>query len=108
MHALVNNTLGRIHHAAGHPALPKNRPTYAFIPEEFFGETGLNRGRYLVSRWPVINCSANPDTIRSQVIPDPEKPADLRSRCPILREFLRRLERLTAGKPTPAVAAWSA
>lgn len=102
MHALVNNTLGRVHHAAAHPTLMKTRPVYAFVPEEHFGPDGFEKSRYLVSRWPSINCSANPHGIGSHVIPDPGKPANIRSRCPILAEFLRRLEKIAAGKTTAA------
>jgi hypothetical protein len=102
MHAIINQQIGRIHHAAQHPSLTKTRPTYAFVPEQFFGEDGLNRSRYLTSRWPSINCTANPLGIGSHVIPDPARPVTLRSRCPILREFITRLEEIAAVKTATA------
>ena len=92
MHAVINNQLGRIHHADCHLDLQKTRPTYCFIPEAFFGESGLDRSRYLESRWPSINAGANPDSIGSHVIPDLEAPANIRSRCLILKEFISRVE----------------
>jgi hypothetical protein len=103
MHAVINQRLGRVHHAAGNLELQKTRPVYAFVPEEFFGAGGFERNRYLASRWPSINCGANPLAIGSHVIPDPGKPADLRSRCPILAEFLDRVETIAAIK-SPAAA----
>lgn len=102
MHAVINQQLGRVHHAAGHPAVAKTRPVYCWIPEQFFDEGGFEKSRYLVSRWPSINCSANPLGVGSHVIPDPGKPANLRSRCPILAEFLRRLETIAAVKTITA------
>lgn len=92
MHAIIANQIGRIHHAAGNTHLQKTRPTYCFVPEEHFSETGLEKSRYITSRWPTINCGANTLAIGSHVIPDPERPANIRSRCPFLREFLQRLE----------------
>ena len=98
MHAIINQQVGRIHHAAGHPSLLKTRPVYAFVPEEHFGTDGFNKSRYLVSRWPSINSGANPHAVGSHVIPDEKNPANLRSRCSILAEFLRRLETIAAAK----------
>ena len=92
MHVVISQNLGRIHHAQGHPALRKTRPVYCFIPEKFFDENGFQKGRYLVSRWPSINCSANPLAVGSHVIPDTERPFENKFRCPILQEFLHRLE----------------
>lgn len=102
MHAIINQQIGRIHHAAGHPDLAKTRPVYAFIPEGFFTEAGFQKSRYLSSRWPSSNCGANPHAVGSHVVPDEEKPADIRSRCPVLAEFLRRLETIAAGKTITA------
>lgn len=102
MHIIINQQIGRIHHAAGHPALAKTRPVYAYVPESHFEENGFQKGHYLISRWPSINCAANPLAVGSHVIPDPEKPANLRSRCPILAEFLRRLETIAAVKSITA------
>ena len=96
MYALIANHRGRIHHGAGHSALQKTRPTYAFVPEEFVTESGFARTRYLASRWPSINASANPLAIGSNVLPDATKPVSPRNRCPILREFLTRLESIAA------------
>ncbi len=98
MHAIISCQIGRVLHAASHAALRKTRPTYAFIPEEFFDADGFQRGRYLVSQWPSINCGANPLAIGSHVIPDPENPVNIRSRCPVLAEFLRRIETIAAIK----------
>lgn len=82
---------GRVHHA-GNPFLQKTRPTYCFVPEEFFHGRTIDFARYLASRWPSINCSANPNGIGSHVIPDPQKSVSSRTRCPVLQEFLWRLE----------------
>lgn len=101
---IIANQMGRIHHATGHHALQKTRPVYCWIPEGFFNGNGFEKSRYLVSRWPGINCSANPNAIGSHVLPDPEKPADFRSRCPVLREFLARLETVAAVKSIAAAA----
>lgn len=102
MHVIVNQEIGRVHHAAGHPAVAKTRPIYCWIPEDHFEENGFQKGRYLTSRWPSINCSANPLAVGSHVIPDPEKPVSIQSRCPILAEFLRRLEKIAAVKTITA------
>lgn len=99
---LIANTIGRVHHAVQHPDLAKTRPAYAFVPEEFFGAGRLARGRYLVSLWPSINCSANPYGIGSHVLPDLGKPVALKSRCPVLREFLSRMETIATIKTTAA------
>lgn len=104
MHTVIANQIGRVHHAAQHPGLAKTRPVYAFIPEDFFAENGYQKSRYLASRWPSINCSANPHAIGSHVIPDPGSPVNIRSRCPALREFLVRLESIAAIKATPSAA----
>lgn len=104
MLVIIANQIGRIHHAAGHPALQKTRRVYCWIPEVFFDETGFQKSRYLVSRWPSINCTANPLAVGSHVIPDPAQPANIRSRCPILREFLARLEDIAAVKSITAAA----
>jgi hypothetical protein len=98
MHAIINQELGRVHHSAGNPDLTKTRPVYAFIPEGFFTEAGFQKSRYLSSRWPSINCSANALALGSHVIPDPERPVNQRSRCPILVEFLLGLEAIAAVK----------
>ena len=104
MHAVIAQSLGRVHHAAGHHALQKTRPVYCWVPEAHFGPGGFEKSRYLVSRWPGINCTANPLAFGSHVLPDPARPADLRSRCPILREFLRRIEQIAAVKTITAAA----
>lgn len=102
MHALTGNQSGRVHHGAGHSALQKTRPIYAFIPAEFMSETGFAKARYLASRWPSINAGANPYAIGSHVLPDATKPVSPRSRCPILREFLIQIKPVAAVKATPA------
>jgi hypothetical protein len=103
MHTIIANQIGRIHHAAGNTNLQKTRPTYCFVPEEHFSETGLEKSRYLASRWPSINSGANPHAIGSHVVPDPQLPVSIRSRCPVLREFLNRLETIAMVKsPTAA------
>ena len=102
MHAVIAQQLGRIHHALQHPALRKTRPTYCFVPEDFFGEHGMEKSRYLASRWPSINCGANPLAVGSHVIPDPQNPVSMRSRCPILSEFLRKLETIATVKSNAA------
>jgi hypothetical protein len=76
----------------------KTRPCYCFVPETHFTEGGFQKGRYLTSLWPSINCSANPLAVGSHVIPDPQRPVALRSRCPVLAEFLRRLESVASIK----------
>ena len=104
MHAIIANQIGRVHNAAQHPELAKIRPVYAFIPEVFFEESGFQKSRYLTSRWPSINCAANPHAIGSHLLPDPISPANIRSRCPVLREFLTRLEIIAAVKANPSAA----
>jgi hypothetical protein len=91
MHAVIANTIGRVHHAAGHPDLSKTRPVYAYVPEEYFGPEGFRRAGYLSSRWPSINAGANPLAVGAHVIPDPARPVCIRSRCPILVEFLTQI-----------------
>jgi len=100
MHTIIHRHLGRIFHAAAHPDLIVTRPTYAFIPEEYFDASGFQRTRYLKSDWPHINVGANPLAIGSHVIPDTNRPANIRSKCPILNEFLIRLEINTTIKNT--------
>ena len=92
---------GRVHYAVQHPALRKTRPCYAFAPEEFFGENGFEKSRCLASRWPSVNCSANPNGIGSHMLPDPGKPVSNRSRCPVLREFLQHLKSVATIKIAP-------
>jgi hypothetical protein len=89
---IAANQIGRVHHAAQHSSLVKTRPCYCFVPEEFFQKNGFEKGRYLASRWPGINCSANPLGIGSHILPDPQKTVSNRTRCQVLREFLWRLE----------------
>jgi hypothetical protein len=95
---IIANNIGRIHHATGNKNLLKTRPTYCYVPEEFFGPEGFQKSRYLVSRWPSINCSANPLAVGSHVIPDASRPVNLRSRCPILADFLQHIETIAAVK----------
>lgn len=104
MLAIINQQIGRIHHAVANRNLQKTRPVYCWIPEVFFDETGFQKSRYLVSRWPGINCGANPLAVGSHVIPDPTQPVSIRSRCPILREFLRRIEQIAAVKAISTAA----
>jgi hypothetical protein len=89
---------GRIYQASGHPAFLALRPCYCFVPAEFIDADGFRKSDYLASRWPGISCGANPLAIGSHIIPDLQKPANLRSRCPVLAEFLRRLEILAVTK----------
>lgn len=96
------NQIGRVHHAAGNKHLQETRPTYCYIPEEFFGEKGYEKSRYLVSRWPSINAGANPLAVGSHVLPDAVRPANIKSQCPILRGFLARLETIAAAKTITA------
>jgi hypothetical protein len=98
MRVVIENHVGRVHHGEQHPSLAEIRPIYAFVPEEFFGGTGFQKSRYLDSRWPSINCSANLYSVGSHVIPNPLKPVSIRSRCPVLREFLSRLATIAAVK----------
>lgn len=104
MMTVIAGNIGRIHHAVQHPALRKTRPCYAFVPEEHFSEAGFEKPRHLASRWPSINAGANPLGIGSHVIPDPENPVSIRSRCPVLREYLTKLEAIAIVK-SPATAA---
>jgi len=100
---ITANTIGRVHHAVQNQAFGKTRPVYCYVPEEFFLPTGFDLRNYLMSRWPSINCGANPNAIGSHAIPDPGKPVPQKSRCLILREFLRRLEVIATvktAKPT--------
>ena len=103
MLTIIANQIGRIHHAAGDKSIQVTRPVYAFVPEEFFSrEGGMAKNLYLTSRWPGINAGANPMSVGSHVFPDAEKPANIRSRCPILKEFLNRLEEIAIVKTTIA------
>lgn len=104
MHIVIASKIGRIHHAIQHPSLAKVRPVYAFIPEEHFAESGFQKNRYLVSRWPAINCGANRYALGSHVIPDPENPVCIRSRCPVLDDFIKRLELIASIKNTQPAA----
>ena len=104
MHTVIASHRGRVHHAAQHPILGKARPIYCFIPEVHFGKTGYQKNLYLASQWPSINCGANPNAIGSHVFPDTERPAKTRSRCPVLREFLTRLETIASVKATQPAA----
>lgn len=97
----IAGQIGRVHHAIQHPEVRKTRPAYAFVPSEFFRENSFDKARYLASRWPSANCTANPNGIGSHVLPDPGKPVSTRSRCPVLREFLRRLEIVATIKIPP-------
>ena len=103
MHVVIAGHHGRIHHAAQHTFLQETRRLYCFIPETHFIGGGFQKSRYLESRWPSINTGANPHAIGSHVIPDPGKPVKSRSRCPVLREFLIRLETIAAVKAIPPV-----
>ena len=101
---IAGNHIGRVHHAAGNKHLQKTRPTYCFVPEEFFHENGLAKRRYLASRWPSINCTANPFGIGSHIIPNLDKPVSIRCRCPVLAKFLQRLEQVATVKNPHAAA----
>ncbi len=98
MLAIIADQLGRIHHAAGHPDLAITRPVYCWIPEEHFGPEGFRRKDYLGSGWPSINFAANPLALGSHVLPDPARPVNIKSRCPILREFLTQLAAIVPAK----------
>ena len=98
MHTVIADSIGRVLHAAGHPYLSKTRPAYAYVPEEYFGPEGFRRAGYLRSRWPSINAGANPLAVGSHVIPDPARPVCIRSRCPILIEFLTQLAAIAPAK----------
>ena len=92
MHTIIHHDLGRILHATVHPDLNATRATYAFIPELFFNGSGFQRSRYLASQWPSINAGANPHAIGKHIFPHVTRPVNIRTKCPILREFLNRLE----------------
>lgn len=98
MTLVVGNQFGRVHHAAGNHCLQETRPTYAFVPMEHFTAKGFQKDRYLASPWPEINCGANRHSVGSHVLPDPQKPVTSRSKCPVLTEFLTRLETLASVK----------
>jgi len=65
---------------------------------EFFELEGFRRAGYLRSPWPSINAGANPLAVGSHVIPDPARPVCIRSRCPILIEFLTQLAAIAPAK----------
>lgn len=92
MHAVIANHIGRIHHAAGQADLQLTRPTYAFVPEECISANAFDHRRYISGRWPSVNAGANPHAIGSHVMPDPERPVDPLCQCPVLAEFLTRIE----------------
>lgn len=98
MIAVIQDCIGRVYHAVGQPFLQITRPVYCWVPQEFFGKNGFEKSRYLASRWPSINCSANPLTVGSHVIPDEENPANIGSRCPVLRDFLLQIETIASVK----------
>ena len=100
MLAIIAGQKGRIHHGAAHSALQKTRPTYAFLPAEFITEGGFAKAKYLASRWPSINAGANPNAIGSHILPDATKPVSPRSKCPILAEYLTRVEVIANVKQT--------
>ena len=96
MHTLIDHNFGRVLNAACHPDLARVRPAFAFVPEEFFNGDGFRRNAYLCTRWPCINTGANPLAVGSHVMPDPGRPVSIRSRCPILAQFLERLTQTVA------------
>ena len=98
MHTLIHPHFGRVLHAVYHPDPAKVLPTFAFVPEEFFDSEGFRRSAYLCTRWPCINTDANPHVVGSHVMPDPARPVAIRSRCPILAQFIERLTELIACK----------
>ena len=100
MHTLIHPHFGRVLHAVYHPDLARVRPTFAFVPEEFFDGDGFRRHAYLCSRWPCINTRANPHAVGSHVMPDPARPVAIRSRCPNLAHFLQQLTEIIAYKAT--------
>jgi hypothetical protein len=102
MIAVIAGHIGRVHHALQHPALRKTRPCYAFIPEQHFSVAGFEKSRHLISRWPSINGGANPLAVGSHVVPDPENPVSIRSRCSVLKEFLTKLETIAIVKSNAA------
>jgi hypothetical protein len=89
---------GRVYHAAGDSDLQQTRPIYCYVPDQFFDGENFQKASYLTSRWPSINCSANPLAVGSHVIPNPKLPVDPQCPCPILSEFLQRLEQIAAVK----------
>lgn len=104
MTATIAGKIGRVHHAIQHPQVRKTRSAYTFVPEEFFQESSFDKARYLASRWPSANCTANPNGIGSHVLPNPRKPVAARRRCPVLREFLRQLEIVATIKIPPTAS----
>ena len=99
MHTLIHDHLGRVLHAASHPDLARVRPTFAFVPEGLFNGDGFSRSAYLCSHWPCLNMDANPLSVGSHVMPDPDRPVSIRSRCQILAQFLQQLAHIVACKP---------
>lgn len=97
----IANQTGRIYHAEQHPELAIIRPCYAFVPQTYFGANCYEKNRYLASRWPTINGGANPHAVGSYVIPDPEKPVQSKTRCPVLRQFKASLRAIAAVKASP-------
>jgi hypothetical protein len=98
---VIAGKTGRVYHAIQHPNLRKTRPCFCFVPDEFIEGKVFDKNRYLASRWPSANCTANPNGIGSHAMPDLGKPVSPKSRCPILREFLRQLETVAKIKITP-------
>lgn len=99
---IAGNQIGRIFYGIQHPAFRKTRPLYAFVPEHHFSSNEFQKNRYLLSRWPSINCGANPFGIGSHVVPDPLRSVSPRSRCNVLAEFIRRLETVSIKNPYAA------
>jgi hypothetical protein len=89
---------GTVFLASGHPDFTKLRPTFCFVPDEFFNSGEFDRSAYMASRWPSINCSANENAIGSHIFPDPEKPVDPKENSLVFRNFLSRLETIAAIK----------
>ena len=66
------------------------------MPEGFFSGGEFDRLTFVSSRRQSLSFSANPLAVGPHVIPDQQRPADIGSRCPILAEFLSRLETIVS------------
>jgi hypothetical protein len=101
---------GTIYHALAQKDIGKRRPMYTFVPEGMIKGGKLDATKYSASRWPSINCAANPTAVGSHLFPDITSPADPEE-CPEFIKELQKFAHKSKGSPTqprmPGKAGWT-